>query len=150
MRYGDETIALERRGRDCFYVPHVDFALFLLRFGREGDQIVEAFHGPDWYTRDCYPGPTNFDYPGEWERYAGHYRSHNPWYPNFRVVLRKGALVLISLNGDEAPMGPLNNSVFRVGKDEQSPERIRFDTVLNGRALHARLSCCDYYRTSTP
>jgi CubicO group peptidase (beta-lactamase class C family) len=150
MRYGDETIALERRGRDCFYVPHVDFALFLLRFGREGDQIVEAFHGPDWYTRDCYPGPTNFDYPGEWERYAGHYRSHNPWYPNFRVVLRKGALVLISLNGDEAPMGPLNNSVFRVGKDEQSPERIRFDTVLNGRALHARFSCCDFYRTCTP
>lgn len=146
MRHGDETIALERRGRDCFYVPHVDFALFLLRFGREEGQVVEAFHGPDWYTRDCYSGPTNFDHPVEWEAYTGQYRSHNPWYPNFRVVLRKGALILISLNGDEAPMAPLDEGVFRVGKDERSPERIRFDTVLKGRAVHARLSCCDYYR----
>jgi len=146
MQYGDETLALERRGPDCFYVPHRDFALFLLRFGREGGQVVEAFHGPDWYTQDRYSGPTNFDYPGEWEAYVGHYRSHNPWYPNFRVVLRKGALILISLNRDEAPMAPLDEGIFRVGKDERSPERIRFDTVLNGRALHARRSCCDYYR----
>ena len=150
MQYGDETIALERRGPDCFYVPLRDFALFLLRFGREEGQVVEAFHGPDRYTGERYIGPSRFDYPLEWEAYTGHYRSHNPWYPNFRVVLRKGALVLISLNGDEAPMVPLDKGVFRVGKEEQSPERIRFDTVLNGRALHARLSCCDYYRTSTP
>ena len=150
MRYDSEEIALERRDPDCFYVPHRDFALFLLRFGREEGQVVEAFHGPDWYTRDRHSGPTNFDYPGEWEAYAGHYRSHNPWYSNFQVVLRKGALMLISPGGDEAPMRLLNNSVFRVGKDEQSPERIRFDTVLNNRALHARLSCCDFYRTCTP
>jgi len=150
MSHGDETIALERRGQDCFYVPHRDFALFLLRFGREEGRVVEAFHGPDWYTGDRYAGPTDFDYPGEWEAYDGHYRCHNPWYPNFRVVLRTGALVLVSLNGDEAPMVPLSNRIFRVGKDERSPERIRFDTVLNGIALHARLSCCDFYRTSTP
>jgi D-alanyl-D-alanine carboxypeptidase len=150
MHYGDEAIALERRGPECFFVPHRDFTLFLLRFGREEGQVVEAFHGPDWYTGDRYAGPTNFDYPGEWESYAGQYRSYSPWYPNFQVVLRKGALVLIEHDGDEAPMGHLTDSVFRVGRDLQSPERIRFDTVLNGRALHARLSCCDYYRTSTP
>ena len=150
MQYGDETTALERRGPDCFFVPHRDFALFLLRFGREEGQVVEAFHGPDWYTGDRYSGPTNFDYPGEWEAYAGHYRSYNPWYPNFRVVLRKGALMLISPVGDEVPTRPLANNLFRVGKDEQSPERIRFDTILNDRALHARLSCCDFYRTCTP
>jgi D-alanyl-D-alanine carboxypeptidase len=150
MHYRDETIALERRGSDCFFVPHRDFGLFLLRFGREEGQVAEAFHGPDWYTGDRYAGPTNFDYPGEWESYAGQYRSYNPWYPNFRVVLRKGALVLIEHDGDEAPMVPLTDDLFRVGKDERSPERIRFDTILNGRALHARLSCCDFYRTDTP
>jgi D-alanyl-D-alanine carboxypeptidase len=150
MQHGEETVALERRGPDCFYVPHRDFALFLLRFGREEGQVVEAVHGPDWYTGDNYAGPTNFDCPGEWEAYTGQYRSYNPWYPNFRVVLRKGALVLIEHDGDEAPMVPLTDDLFRVGKDERSPERIRFDTILNGRALHARLSCCDFYRTATP
>jgi D-alanyl-D-alanine carboxypeptidase len=147
IQHGDETAALERCGPDCFYVPHGDFAMHLLRFGREEGRVVEAFHGPDWYTGDRYAGPTNFDYPEEWETYAGRYRSHNPWYPNFRVVLRKGAPVLIEHSGDEAPMRHLTDNVFRVGKDERSPERISFHTVLNGRALHARLSCCDYYRT---
>jgi D-alanyl-D-alanine carboxypeptidase len=150
MRYGDETLALQRRGADCFYVPHGDFALFLLRFGREDGQVVEAFHGPDWYTGDDYAGPTDFDCPGHWKAFTGQYRCYNPWYPSFRVVLRKGALVLIEHDGDEAPMVPLTDDRFRVGKDERSPERIRFDTILNGRALHARLSCCDFYRTATP
>jgi len=44
-------------------VKHPDFALFLLRFGREESQVVEAFHGPDWYVNERYAGPTTFDYP---------------------------------------------------------------------------------------
>ncbi len=147
--YGDERIALERRDPDCFYVDHPDFALFLLRFGREKGEVVEAFHGPDWYTNERYTGPTAFDYPQEWDAYPGHYRSHNPWLTNFRVVLRKGALVLVEPSGDEEPLVPLGGGVFRVGEDEHSPERIRFDAILNGRALRANLSCGDYYRTFT-
>jgi D-alanyl-D-alanine carboxypeptidase len=150
MQCGNEHIALERRGPDGFYVPHPEFALFLLRFGREEGQVVEALHGPDWYTNERYTGPATFDHPQEWLAYPGHYRSHNPWFSNFRVVWRKGALVLTSPGGDELPMVPLGNGVFRVGKEEQSPERIRFDTVLEGQALRANLSCCDYYRTFTP
>ena len=48
---------------------------------------MEAFHGPDRYVHERYAGPTTFDYPQEWDAYPGHYRSHNPWPPNFRVVL---------------------------------------------------------------
>jgi len=150
MQYGAEHIALERRDLDCFYVPHPDFALFLLRFGREEGRVAEAFYGPDWYINDRYTGPTTFDYPQEWEAYIGHYRCYNPWYSSFRVLLRKGTLVLIWPGGKEEPMAPLGNGVFRIGKEEQSPERIRFDTVLDGQALRAQLSCCDYYRTFTP
>jgi CubicO group peptidase (beta-lactamase class C family) len=101
LRYGDERIVLERRGPDRFYVDHPDFALF---FGREKGEVMEAFHGPDWYTNDRYAGPTTFDYPKEWDAYPGHYRSHNPWLSNFRVVLRKGALALIAPSGDEEPL----------------------------------------------
>jgi len=158
LRYDDERIVLERRGPDRFYVDHPDFALFLLDFGREkGEeereekgQVVEVFHGPDWYTNDRYADPTTFDYPREWDAYPGHYRSHNPWFSNFRVVLRKGALALVDPSGREEPLVPLGSGVFRVGEDDRSPERIRFNTILNGQAVHANLSCGDYYRTFTP
>ena len=165
LGYGNERVALERRGPDRFYVDHPvkrearlsavgsglhpDFALFLLRFGREKGEVVEAFHGPDWYTHDRYTGPTTFDHPQEWDAYPGHYCSHNPWLTNFRIVLRKGALALIHPSGDEEPLEPLGDGIFRVGEDDRSPERIRFDTILNGQALRANLSCGDYYRTFT-
>jgi CubicO group peptidase (beta-lactamase class C family) len=150
LRYGPEHIALARRDTDGFYVDHPNFALFLLRFGRENGKVVEAFHGPDWFVNDQYAGPTTFEYPQEWDAYAGHYRSHNPWLSNFRVVLRKGALALVEPSGREAPLVCLGAGGFRVGEDDRSPERIRFDTVLDGRALHANLSCGDYYRPSAP
>jgi CubicO group peptidase (beta-lactamase class C family) len=149
LRYGDERIALERRGPDRFYVDHPDFALFLLRFGREEGEVVETFHGPDWYTNERYAGPTTFDYHEEWDAYPGHYCSYNPWLTNFRVVLRKGALVLIEPSGDEEPLVPLGDGIFRVGEEERSPERIRFASILNGQALRANLSCGEYYRTFT-
>lgn len=142
-------IALEQRGPDQFYVNHPDFALFLLRLGREEGQVVEAFHGLDWYVNERYAGPTTFDHPQEWNAYPGHYRSHNPWLSNFRIVLRKGALALIMPSGEEEPLVPLGDGVFRVGEEERCPERIRFDTILNGQAVHANLSCGDYYRTFT-
>jgi D-alanyl-D-alanine carboxypeptidase len=149
LDYGDERIALERRGPDRFYVDHPDFALFLFRFGREEGEVVEAFHGPGWYINDRYAGPTTFDYPQEWDAYPGHYRSHNPWLSNFRVVLRRGALALVAPSGDERPLVPLGSTVFRVGEDDRSPERSRFDIILNGQALRANLSCGDCYRTFT-
>jgi len=43
----------------------------------------------------------------------------------------------------------LGTGVFRVGKDDRSPERIRFDAIINGRALRANLSCGECYRTFT-
>jgi len=150
LRYRDERIGLEQRGPDRFYVDHPEFALVLLRFGREKGEVVETFHGPDWYTNERYTGPTTFDYPQEWDAYPGHYCSHNPWLSNFRVVLRKGTLALVEPSGHEEPLVPLGGGVFRVGEDDRSPERIRFDSILNGRALHANLSCGDYYRTFTP
>jgi hypothetical protein len=82
--------------------------------------------------------------------YPGHYRSHNSWYSNFRVVLRKGELLLIEPNGDEELLKPLENGHFRIGADPGSPERIRFDTLIEGRADRAIFSGCPYYRTFTP
>ena len=150
MSYRDDRIALERRGRDTFYVPHVDFSRFLLRFGRQEGKIVEALHGPDWYPHPLYTGARDFVHPPAWTAYTGHYRAHNAWLTNFRVVLRKGELLLIEPQGDEEPLQPLEDGHFRVGADPRSPERIRFDTLIDGRTARATLSGCPYYRTFTP
>jgi len=145
LHYGDRLLTLEPRGSDCFYVDHPDFPLFLLCFGRENGEVVEAFHGPQWYTNPRYTGPTTFDHPQIWDAYPGHYGSHNPELSDFRIVLRKGALTLIHASGDEEPLVSLGGAVFRLGEDARSPEQIRFDTIVDGQALRANLSCGEYY-----
>jgi len=150
LKQAGERITLEKREPDRFFVPHADFERFLLIFRREAGRVVEAFHGPDGYVNEHDAGPTTFDAPPEWSAYVGHYRSYNPWLSNFRIVLRKGNLVLIYPDGEEKSVIPLREDVFRVGQEEWSPERIHFDAVVDGQALRANLSGCDYYRTFTP
>ena len=111
---------------------------------------MEAFHGPGWYVREDYSGPRRFDYPAEWDSFCGHYRTYNFGLTNFRVVVRKGTLLLMYPGGGHAPLIPLEDGLFRIGDDPSSPETLRFDAVASGRALRAVYSGCPYYRTYTP
>ena len=148
LLHDGRRIVLEAHDDDRFYVPHADFALFLLGFGRDNGKVVEASYGPDWYAGERNAGPRAFDYPKEWDAFPGHYRTVNPWEPNFRVILRKGKLLLCTTE-DEEPITPLEGGLYRVGED-YSAERLRFDTVIGGRALQANLSGIPYYRVFTP
>jgi len=56
---------------------------------------------------------------------------------------------LVRPAGDEEPLTPLEEGVFRIG-DEISPERLRFNQIVNGQALCANYSGSDYYRFFTP
>lgn len=150
LTYGGKGIALEQRGEDCFYVGHPDLELFLLEFKRSSGQVVEVLHGSQWYIHDRYAGVRHFDYPAAWISYHGHYRSGAAALSNFRVVLRKGALVLILPSGAAESLEPLGDNLFRIGEDPRSPETLRFETVVGGRALRAEYSGCPYYRTFTP
>lgn len=158
---GEERILLERRGRDRFYANHPDYALFPFVFTRtaaKGEQgkeaapgpVVEVHHGAAWYFNEGYAGPRTFAVPAEWNGYAGHYRTTNPWLSNFRVVIRKGKLWLVFPAGNEEELVPLGPGLFRVGAEEKSAERLRFDAVVGGRALRANFSGVDFYRTFTP
>jgi hypothetical protein len=51
---------------------------------------------------------------------------------------------------DEQPLVPLSDGSFRAGADETSPERVRFDAVVDGKALRAVLSDGHYERDFTP
>ncbi len=150
LRHEGMNVLLDARGNDQFFVRHPDFAMFLLRFGRVDGEVVEVFHGPAWFVNLAYRGPVSFEAPAAWAAYPGHYRSHDPWGSNFRVVMRKGALSIIFPSGEEEALVSLGSGRFRVGADERSAERLTFDTVVEGEALRANYSCADYYRFFTP
>jgi D-alanyl-D-alanine carboxypeptidase len=142
---GAQRVALERVGGDRFVVKHPDFDLFPLEFGRDRNLVVEAFHGPRWFTNERYAGPKSFDYPKEWEAFVGHYRSDSPWFGSTRIFTRKG-----KLTADGSPLTPLGDGLFRVGAEEWSPERLSFGPAVNGRATRMKVSGVESHRTFTP
>ena len=152
---GDENIALEITGfpptPDVFLADHPELALFPIRFGRDSlGNVVELTHGGDWFITDDYEGPAAFEIPATWTALPGHYRNYNPWGSNFRVVLRKGSLLLIAPDGEEQALTP-DGEWFRIGDDPERPERIAFDTIVDGQALRAVQSGGDvHYRFFTP
>ncbi|MCM3904665.1 MAG: beta-lactamase family protein [Pyrinomonadaceae bacterium] len=146
LQHGSQRIVLEQAGRDRFIVKHPDYDLFALRFGRDKDIVVEAFHGPDWWTNERYAGPKVFEYPKEWDSVTGTYRSDSPWYGSSRLSVRKGRLIL----DDQQLLLPLEPGIFRPQGDINSAERMTFDTLVNGKTMHLNFSGIDFYRTFTP
>jgi hypothetical protein len=142
--HGGEKVPLERLAPDTFFVSHPDFALFPLSFERNDQAVVEASHGPDWYTGERYKGPRTFESPPEWQAYAGHYRNENPWEGSGRIVLRKGRLWL-----GGAPLEPLGGALFRFGEEEHAPDRVLFEEIVNGKARRAVVSGVEYRRVET-
>jgi hypothetical protein len=80
------------------------------------------------------------------------YRSHNPWLPTFLIAAADGTLVMSTdwLDGSwRSPLAPIDADTFRVGEVDWSPERLRFDTLIDGRAQRAIYSGTPYYRAFT-
>ena len=150
LSFESATVLLEPLAPDRFFVPHPAFELYPLQIGRENDKIVEAIHGGESYVREGNQKKTTLEYPIEWDAYPGHYRSHNHWLSNFRVVLRKGTLVFFYPIGEDEPLHQLEPGLFRIGDDPRSPEFIRFEVVIDGKATQAILSGGVYSRTFTP
>ena len=155
LHTGEDEIALEPVGfrptPDWFLADHSGFDLFPIRFLRDEEgKVVALVHGETRY--DAAGADTDGDAPSpsEWAAYPGHYRSHNPWISNFRIVLRRGALLMIYPHGYEAALTPVESG-FRIGDDPDTPERITFDTIVDGQAWRAITSGGEtYYRFFTP
>ena len=129
---------IEHVAGDAFVSYAPGFELFLLEFERMGDRVVRAHHGERTYSRDGTPEGPAGPAIADGVRFDGHYRSHNPWLSNFRVVKRMGGLVLAPANDPSLPMVHLGGNLFRIGGDPRSPERIEFDCVIDGVATSAR------------
>ena len=73
----------------------------------------------------------------EWDGYAGFYRSYNPWYPAFRVVIRDGALALVDSTGDASTLIPEGDG-FRVGSEPPNFDWLVFTPIIGGKAQGIR------------
>jgi D-alanyl-D-alanine carboxypeptidase len=151
LRHDGRDISLEELEDDLFVASDADFDRFPLRVERPTDDVVELWHGGQRYVRAGTAARPLPEPSPELQAIAGHYRSHNPWTTNFRVVLRGDRPWLIFAGAPdgfdtEQPLTPRNDGSFRVGEDPGNPESLRFDTVIDGRALRTWLSGWPYYR----
>lgn len=133
--------------------PALSHAVLTVRV--EDGHGVALSHDSDVLYREGVAAPRPAALPEDWHAYPGHYRSHNPWAPDFRVVAREGRLFVLFPEApdgfeDEQPLLPLPDGVFGVTSGDYVYNRIRFDTVVEGQALRANLSGADYYRFFTP
>ncbi|MBN9233487.1 MULTISPECIES: serine hydrolase domain-containing protein [Phyllobacteriaceae] len=85
---------------------------------------------------------------------VGHYRSHSPWFTNFRIVSRGGRLFLIAPGGVEAPgedleLVELKSSVFRIGAELHAPERLVLGPMVDGKIVSVTRDGNRYSRTFT-
>lgn len=139
--------ALLPQGRDAFVADLPGFDMFLLRFGRDKGVVSEVSYGTQVYYKGGASATDGPALPKAFETFCGHYRSSNPWLPNFRVLPRKGRLWMVPPLGDEQELVPLGDNVFRMGTDERVPERISFGAVVSGKAQRAGLMGQVYART---
>lgn len=131
---------LQRCGDDRLLIDAPVLGIYALSQIRDAEgTIIGISHGPAWFTRAVTEEPPFPDYLFDWDFIIGHYRCHNPWLPHVRVVLRRGSLLLNFAGSHEEPLIPLGDGLFRVG-EHPSPERARFDAVLDGKAQRLDLS----------
>ena len=136
---------------DVFVAPDPEFDRYPIRINRPATGSPELWHGGRRYVRAGDPGRPLPEPPATLREIAGHYRSHNPWTSNFRVVLRGDQAWLMFPSPPqgfrtEQQLVPDPDGSFRIGDDPASPERARFDSIADGRALRAWLSGWPYYR----
>jgi D-alanyl-D-alanine carboxypeptidase len=146
------SAGLEPLDQDLFAVDADDErVLHPLRFGGEGAERVLT-----WGSRELRPPGAPVPSPvrdPDASAVAGRYLSWNPWAPGFRILDRPSGLWL-SFTGEaadvepEEPLERLEDGSYRVG-DPWSPDRVRFDMVVNGRAQRAVFDAAPFYRTFT-
>jgi hypothetical protein len=145
-----DGLALEQSGVRRLLQPGDDAGSFVVVGpGDESSTLLVRTHngavqsvgwGTKLYTPDGHvpEGPL----PHELQRLAGIYDSDDPWNGQHEVVARPDGLWLDGVT----PLTLLNDGSFRVGPDEWSPERIRFDGDLAGRPSRLSLSGVDFLR----
>ena len=142
-------IAVTRGGRRLIMSPGapgafsaVDPAETPLRlvFRRKGKAVVRAWWGETEYVREgvAFSPPT----PPALRSLTGYYENDDVWRGSFRILAQGEALFV----DGTTPLVAIGPGLFRAGDDAWSPERMRFDAVIDGRPQRAVASGADFLR----
>jgi D-alanyl-D-alanine carboxypeptidase len=147
-------VALEPVGEEAFGIDDPELELEPITFHREEGAVTSASWGSRWFRSSRTPARPHADPPAGWMALTGRYASWNPWAPSFRVRLRGDELWLCFIGetidgGGERRLEPLPDGSFRFG-DDRSSDRVRFDTVVDGKPHRAIFDAAPYYRTFAP
>ncbi|MBS0386392.1 MAG: serine hydrolase [Proteobacteria bacterium] len=145
---GDQT-KLRYNGRETdmqfagggFACVEPAFAVSGLVFEMENDHAIRAWANDVEYIADPehgYKPPAS----AELRALAGRYDNDDRWWGPATVIARDGRLWL----GNTDALTPLGDGSWRMGDDEWSPERIRFDGVIDGRPTRMLLSGLPFVR----
>lgn len=134
-----------------YATDHQDFRIFHLAFDHTDGEPVWTYGG--FELRRVPAPPVAVD--ENLRACVGHYRSHSPWFTNFRIVLRGKRLLLVAPGGVEAPsedveLVELRPGVFRLGLDPRLPERLVIGPMINGKVATVDRDGNRYSRTFTP
>lgn len=139
----DRAEPLRRNGADVFSTA-ADVA--------DADAYIFAengvSHGAEWYAKTA-PAAT----PTGLKVLVGHYTAHNPEGPDSRVFVQDGMLMIRQSGetaGGDVRLLPAGETEFRPSAPVHNPERISFDTVVDGHALRMTVSGQHLYRIDTP
>ena len=113
---------------EIFRTAHPDFRAYSLMFERRGGAVTLAGWGPNSFAREGTGASVPKSDP-VLAKLAGRYVSDDPWFGPSPVVERGGRLWI----GTETVMNRVGENLWRVGKENWSPERASFADFIDGR-----------------
>jgi D-alanyl-D-alanine carboxypeptidase len=156
LERGRGRVPLQCMRPDCFRVIGADSDGLPFLFWRASEEanapIVEVSHGARWYVTEAFTGRVEPEAPQEYSAYVGHFENNGPEGPVARIFVRNGrlwAIVSPVFDLTAVEFEPLGQGLFRYGV-AHNPERVRFDTVLEGVAQRMTFTGVPMYRIDTP
>lgn len=144
-RISDVIHTMEPEGEDVFISGGPNVGARPLVFRRSEKAVVRVWFEDVEYVRENGAGPiAPFSPPTPPALLAltGLYACDDPWHGSFRVTAQGERLFA----DDATPLTRLTDGAWRRGEADWSPERIRFDALIDGRPTRAIASGVDHVR----
>lgn len=149
----DRFINLEQIRQNRFQSTMHDYDKYFWEFKLENQlDPSKLIYGDKVFYSKNYEGKKEFDYPEEWLRYVGIYRSYSPWFSYFEIIIREGELLAVTGYGGETTFRevkllPFSKSVFKIGNID-SPEQLKFEKRVDDHSIIASWSGHTFYWTN--
>ena len=148
-RIGDEVLSMEAYEPDAFISTAPEATAHPLVFRRTDKSVVRAWWNGVEFVRAVADRPIaafSPKTPAALAALTGFYGCDDPWHGSLRVTAQGEALFV----DDVTPLTLLADGSWRVGEKDWSPERLRFDAVIDGRPSRAIASGVDHLRRPVP